>query len=395
LFVEQSFNLLRSGGLCGIVVPSGIYTDLGATGLRDLLFAETKIDNLFSLSNERFIFEGIDHRFKFCLLTFEKGKTTQNFYSAFRINPREAITTEKLSNFLHDRRGHLKLFVDLIKKLSPDSRSVMEFKSALDVQIAEKMLQFPLLGEQLDGVWNLKLTNEFHMTNDSHLFKTEAGAGRLPLYEGKMIHQFTHRWGEPRYWVDENQGNECLQTQRNNIGKYKFVFRKVSSNTNERTLIATCMPSCWFTGESLTISLLPTKAEEVIFIVALFNSYVLDFFARNKVTTNCSMYLIYQLPVPRLTATDAIFNEIVQRAAQLVCTSAEFDDLRAELTQSGFKNLTGVTDLEQRAQLRAELDAMIARLYGLTAVEFEHVLNTFPLVSDEVKSQCKQEFAKR
>jgi len=64
------------------------------------------------------------------------------------------------------------------------------------------------------------------------------------------------------------------------------------------------------------------------------------------------------------------------------------------LTQSGFKNLTGVTDLEQRAQLRAELDAMIARLYGLTAVEFEHVLNTFPLVSDEVKSQCKQEFAK-
>ena len=38
LFTEQCANLLREGGDCGIVIPSGIYTDLGAKGLRDLLF---------------------------------------------------------------------------------------------------------------------------------------------------------------------------------------------------------------------------------------------------------------------------------------------------------------------------------------------------------------------
>ena len=48
----------------------------------------------------------------------------------------------------------------------------MEFKSDVDVQIAEKMLRFPLLGEEMDGKWNVKFTAEFHMTNDSGLFKT-------------------------------------------------------------------------------------------------------------------------------------------------------------------------------------------------------------------------------
>ncbi|MFN7715825.1 MAG: DUF559 domain-containing protein, partial [Pseudanabaenaceae cyanobacterium] len=59
LFLEQCFNLLRSGGRCGIIIPSGIYTDLGAKQLRETLFSETAVDNLFGLSNEKFIFEGI------------------------------------------------------------------------------------------------------------------------------------------------------------------------------------------------------------------------------------------------------------------------------------------------------------------------------------------------
>ena len=32
LFAERCYRLLRVGGLCGIVVPSGIHTDLGSTG---------------------------------------------------------------------------------------------------------------------------------------------------------------------------------------------------------------------------------------------------------------------------------------------------------------------------------------------------------------------------
>jgi hypothetical protein len=44
-----------------------------------------------------------------------------------------------------------------------------------------------------------------------------------------------------------------------------------------------------------------------------------------------------------------------------------------------------VTDPAERARLRAELDGLIAHLYGLTEAEFAHVLSTFPLVAEPVK----------
>ena len=102
------------------------------------------------------------------------------------------------------------LEVALIKRLSPDSHSVMEFKGEADVLIAEKMLQFPLLGERMERTWNLSLTREFDMTNDSYLFKTEPFEGRLPLFEGKMIHQFEHGLASPRFWLNESDGRKAI-----------------------------------------------------------------------------------------------------------------------------------------------------------------------------------------
>lgn len=73
LFAEQCYNLLRSGGYCGIVVPSGIYSDLGTKQLRELLFDRTEVTGLFCFENRKGIFEDVDSRFKFVVLTFEKG----------------------------------------------------------------------------------------------------------------------------------------------------------------------------------------------------------------------------------------------------------------------------------------------------------------------------------
>ncbi len=207
LFTEQCYNLLRPGGQCGIVIPSGIYTDLGAKQLREMLFGETQLTGLFCFENRKEIFEGVHRSFKFVVLTFQKGGDTETFPAAFMRH--EVSDLEQFPEQLG-----LEVSVELVKRLSPDSLSVMEFKNELDVQIAEKMLRFPLLGERLEDTWNLSLTREFDMTNDSHLFKPEPAPGRLPLYEGKMIHQFTHTYSEPRYWVDENEGRKNLRGTR-------------------------------------------------------------------------------------------------------------------------------------------------------------------------------------
>ncbi len=396
LFVERAFHLLRPGGHCGIVIPGSIYTDLGATGLRRMLFEEASVETLISLSNEKYIFEGVHHAQKFCFLTFSKGGSTKQFQATFRINPREAVKPEELANFIESETSYLDITADLVRKLSPDSNSVMEFRSPLDIHIAEKMLAFPLLGERIDGVWNLVLGNEFHMTNDSHLFRTESGAGRLPLYEGKMIWQFETGYAKPRFWVDENEGRKTLLGRELETGQgldyqtYRLGIRSVASNTNERSLVVSALPASVFCGNSLQTSQRPLSAHDVVWIVAVLNSYVVDWILRIKVSTNINMFYIYQLPVPRPPRTDEDFVRVVHRAARLICTTPEFDDLAKAVGLKSHRD--GATDLTQRARLRAELDGLVAHLYGLSEEEFVHILSTFPLVPDAVKVAARNAY---
>ena len=125
------------------------------------------------------------------------------------------------------------------------------------------------------------------------------------------------------------------------------------------------------------------NANNLIYLVAVLNSFMFDYVLRQRVSANLTMFYIYQLPVPRLTETDSAFTPIVTRAAKLICTTPEFDDLAKPVGLGSHKN--GMTHPAKRAQLRAELDGMIAHLYGLTYEEFKHILETFPLVKEEVK----------
>ena len=396
LFTEQCFNLLHSGGRCGIVCSGGITSDLGAKQLREVLFSQATVDTLFGLANERFLFEGVDHRQKFCILVFEKGGSTDSFVAAFRMNPREAVSPDDLDRFLHDDE-HVLLNVPLLRRLSPDSLSVIEFRNKMDAEIAEKMLRHPLMGVQMDDTWNVRLTAEFHMTNDSHLFKTTPGKGRLPLYEGKMIHQFNHRWDEPfRYWISEADGRSGILGKRKDIGQildyqtYRAGFRKIARTTDIRTLIAAMLPMNCFCSENFQTVLRchdsvlnPPDDATCLYLVSLWNSFVLDYAIRFRVGANVNFFYVYQLPAPRLTPDDLFFTRIVERAARLTCTTSEFDNLAKGVGLKSHK--AGVTDATERGKLRAELDGLIAHLYGLTEAEFAHVLTTFPLVPEPVK----------
>ncbi|MBR8828237.1 MAG: ATP-binding protein [Gomphosphaeria aponina SAG 52.96 = DSM 107014] len=397
LFVEQCLNILRPNGECGLVIPSGIYTDLGSKKLREMLFSSTNITGLFCFENRQGIFEGVHKSFKFVILTFEKHSQTTQFPAKFMRHD-----VQELQHFPDDET--LKISVDLIRKLSPDSLSVMEFKSDLDILIAEKMMRFPLLGEKIKGKWNLELHREFNMTDDAYLFKTEPGKGLLPLYEGKMIHQFTHTWGKPKYWIDENEGRKAVlkRGEKDNgqildYQRYRLGFRDVASSTNERTMIATIVPRNVFAGNTLVIAHPLENLKELLLAVSILNSVTCDSMIRQKVTAHCNMFYVYQLPVPRLREKDQYFQEIVARGAKLICTTPEFDQLAEEVglipPNPPLKGGNyGVTEETERAKIRAELDGIIAHIYGLTEEEFSHILSTFPIVSEVTKQAALTEY---
>jgi hypothetical protein len=375
LFVEQCVNLLSEHGECGLVIPSGIYTDLGTKQLREMLFSQTNITGLFCFENRKAIFEGVDSRFKFVVLTFENGKQTLSFPARFMRHD-----VGELNNFPDD--DCMNISVDLIKQLSPDSLSVMEFKTDLDIHIAEKMSQFPLLGNWKNGE-PLEFSREFMSSEDHHIFNDNNDG--LTVYEGKMFEQFNSFLEKPKWYISLDEFKKTHFYDRGDWKYYRFVIRRVASSTNERTLISSIIPSNCVVVHSCFVNVKNIlEYPEALYIVSLLNSFVLDFSIRRQVTSNVSQFSIYQLPIPRLTEKDAYFNEIVERAAKLICTTPEYDELAQEVGLESHEN--GITDEVERGKLRAELDGMVAHLYGLTEAEFSHILSTFPIVAEEVKT---------
>jgi hypothetical protein len=131
---------------------------------------------------------------------------------------------------------------------------------------------------------------------------------------------------------------------------------------------------------------------EAIFVVAVFNSLVLDHVLRLKIATNVNMFYLYQLPLPRLTQGNPYFEAIVPRAVRLICTTEAFASLWQDVTGATWPNApepsetsaggegSPAADPVERQRLRDELDAFVAHLYGLGRSDFAHILDTFPLV---------------
>lgn len=397
LFVEQCTHLVREGGRCGLIIPSGIYTDLGTTQLREMLFTRTRITGLFCFENRKEIFEGVHRSFKFVIISFENGGTTQSFPSRFMRHDVAELVTFPASD-------SLQIEVDLVRKLSPGSLSIMEFASADEIATAKKMLSHPMLGTTVSGTWNVVLKRELHMKDDIGIFKTEKAKGRIPLFTGKMFHQFEISGQHSGYWVDEVSVRKALlgdakdQGQALDYQSYRWVYRRIARNTDTRTFITTITPQRVVTevnSPTLDVSASGINLGQMCFLCACANSFALEWFLRLKVTTTLNNFYIEQLPLPRLTDADPRFRPVVERSARLIGTTADYDELLTEIFGAKATHQTyGAINDGDRQRLRAELDALVAQLYGLTEEEFAHILTTFPLVSESIRLATRQTYTR-
>ncbi len=156
--------------------------------------------------------------------------------------------------------------------------------------------------------------------------------------------------------------------------RWLMGWRDITNATNERTIVGGTIPLC-AVGNSLPLWQPHfCRPGEAAALLATLSGIPFDYIARHKVGgSHVNFFIAEQLPVlPPSAFTEADLNFIVPRVLELVYTSHAMKPFAEDL---GYDGPPFAWKEDRRAILRAELDARIARLYGLTHDELHFILD--------------------
>ena len=316
LFGERAIALTRSGGRVGLVLPAGLAIDSGSASLRRYLLTRCDLDALVGLENHRGVFP-IHRSIRFLLLTATAGRPTRSIACRFGVND------------------------------PADLESVGDEPAAADPWFNVR-LPSPLLGS--DGGWSARFGRELNATEDRQVFR-DAGKG-LPVVEGKQIKPFGVDLTSSRWSIRERDALARLRGGRHR--RARLAYRDVAGATNQLTLIAAMLPAGCVSTHTVFCLRTPAPLRDQHLLCGLFNSFVVNYLVRMRVSTHVTTALVERLPVPT--------REHAPRAAREVAALARALARRPDPAAA------------------ACLQARVAALYQLTIDEFEHVLSTFPLI---------------
>lgn len=399
LFAETISQVTAESGRSGFIVPTGIATDDSTKAYFGDITQRGRLVSLYDFENREAIFPSVHRSYKFCLLTLGAAEHAQFVCFATQVAQ------------LHDPRRRFTLTPDEFRLINPNTLTFPVFRSERDAELTKKLYRAaPVLIDEgrADGnPWGIRFVTMLHMSNDSHLFADAPGAGRLPLYEAKLIHQFDHRWATyvdadstrdvtldekadpdfvmtPRYWVDESEVVQRL-AQKGWGQQWLMGWRDICRSTDERTVIASVVP---MSGVGHTLPLLDCNqaAQIQACLFANLDSLALDYVARQKVGgTHLTYSYLKQFPVLHSARySDAEVTFIVPRVLELTYTA---HDLAPWARDLGYYGPPFAFDPDRRAILRAQLDAYYARLYGLTRDELRYILDPADVVGADYPSE--------
>jgi hypothetical protein len=356
LFVERALHLVRRGGRVGLVLPGGVMTDSGSAALRRHIFDRADVDTVTGLDNRRHIFP-IHRSVRFVLLTCTAGQPTNELRCRFGITDPDDLERTASRSIPITRR--------LLSRISgEDDLALPEVAGEADVRILERITaRVPFLGAQAG--WNVHFSRELNASDDRHAFAPSRGTlDARPVVEGKHVEPFRVALDRCRFELPDRAVSRRVPRRA------RLAYRDVASATNRLTLIAAIVPARVVTTHTLSCLRppLPLPAQRVL--CALLNSFVANYLVRLRVNTHVTAALLSRLPVPVPTDDDPAFGRLAELSRILAAASVP---------------------VEQMPHY-AELQGLVARLYGLRPDEFAHILATFPLIASEVRAAALAAF---
>jgi hypothetical protein len=356
LFVERAVQLLREGGRLGLVLPWGLLADHGAGRTRRLLFDRCTLDACLAFDNRHALFP-IHRSLRLLALTATRGAPSRAVPLTHVRG--DASSLDGCSDQAHERRATSLLITrDFLDIVSPATLAVPDVRSPEQLRLLERLWSVaPELSSAIG--WNVRFGRELNATDDRDLFR-ETRPGLL-LLEGKHIEPFGVRTGGVRRFVVEDEARRRLPAApftRSRVG-----YRDVASATNRRTLIAALIPPGSITTHTIFCCRTQMGLRDQHALCALLNSFVANWLVRRWVSTHVTVALVERLHVPGP-------SQIGSNAA-ILSTLAE--------------TLASATSARTRMKAESRLQALAARVWGVTRDELLLILEDFPIVDEALK----------
>ena len=438
LFVERSMTIVKPDGMVGLLTPSGIASDKTSARFFKGVSTEGRLRALYDFENKKVFFPDVHASFKFCVFVASPSPVEDPARCAFYLHSAAE---------LDDPERCFPLTAEDFASVNPNTGTAPIFRTRRDAELTTAIYgRLPVLVDRSSGeevkAWPVKYSTMFHMTNDSGLFRTRAeleeregaypiGGNRfgsssgdwVPLYVGRMIHQFDHRAASvevnaenlhnaalsgdisakqkadptfvptPQYWVPESKASFPAGLA------WTIAFRDIARATDVRTMIAAAVPSVGLGNKAPAIfpENVDSDQSNAALLLANLDATVLDFVVRQKAhSTNLNWYIVEQLPVVPPDRYETIrfghktAGEIVREAVLELTYTAH--DMAPFARSMGYVNERGEVkppftwDGDRRLHLRAKLDAVFFHLYGVTdRDDIRYIYSTFPIVERQEK----------
>jgi hypothetical protein len=405
LFTERAAAILAPEGRAGCAVAPGT---AAAPGARHLLGGLMRRGALASLYD----FTGPDAQL--CLLTFVSGAAPAG-------TARFAFWLDDPARLGDDGRSFTLTPGD-VALMNPNTGALPAFRGARDAALAAAIYRrVPVLWDETQAggnPWKMRLATAFpRAAADTGLLRAERelldegwelagstftrdGQRMLPVYEPPMIDLFDHEGAKPRYWIAEH-GPVEVQRKGDTAERPGVADRLAELGWNwewlcawrapvhERAAVAVFLPRA-ATAASLPLMLPRVVPPFAAALIAAQSSLVFEYVARQKIDGPAMRPAHWkQLPVPTPDMLEPHLPFIVPRVLELVYTSSDMGPFSRDLDDCGEDPFAW--DPDRRADLRAELDALFFRVYGIDGRDdVEYIIDTLQARADGLERSESQ-----
>ncbi|MCA0308854.1 MAG: hypothetical protein LCH87_16095 [Actinobacteria bacterium] len=385
-FAWRNWQLLRSRGRFGLVLPRGALSGSALTEWRRAVLADGAFADVCFIENTgRWAFD-MEPRYTIGLAVAEKGSEHAVRWSGPFSNERDFLAG---ASDLADVPG------DEFASWSSTAAFPL-IPDPVSAQVFREMKRSPRFDAVRPG-WEFRpLQGDMNASADRGVmeFDIEESRDRIPVLAGASYNLWNPDAGSPFAYsapavLRPHLANKLAGAVRNTRSAYngltfaagslpmdraRIAFRDIARATDSRTAIPCLIPpGSAAVHQSPILVRRRGDASAEAFLLGVMSSIPFDWSARRWVELHLTFELLNALPVPVYEPGSDTAARTVEIAGRL----AAVDDRYAEWASEVGVSVGSVTSSSEKGDLIAELDALVSLAYGLTEDQVEHVFATF------------------